>query len=69
MNPVHLAIDRAEAYFAGRDTRQGLVARRLLGTPRPDDQRLAEVLMRERRARPRGDGSVAGDLVATAWLA
>ena len=69
MNPVHLAIDRAGTYFAGRDTRPGLVARRLLGASKPDDARLADVLMRERRARPRGDGSVGGDLVATAWLA
>jgi hypothetical protein len=69
MNPVHLAIERASAYFAARDTRQGVVARRLLGTPRPDDARLAETLMRERRARLRADGSVGGDLVATSWLA
>jgi hypothetical protein len=69
MNPVHLAIERAGAYFAGRDTRQGFVARRLVGQPRPDDDRLAETLMRERRARLRGDGSAGGDLVATAWAA
>ena len=69
MNPVHLAIERASAYFAGRETRQGVVARRLLGTQRPEDARLAEALLRERRSRLRTDGSVAGDLVATSWLA
>jgi len=69
MNPVHLAIERASAYFATRETRQGHVARRLLGVPRPEDERLAESLMKERRARIRADGSVGGDLVATAWLA
>ena len=69
MNPVHLAIERAAAYFAIRETRQGYVARRLLGTQRPEDDRLAEALMKDRRARIRADGSVGGDLVATAWLA
>lgn len=69
MNPVHLAIERVAAYFAGRETRQGYVARRLLGIQRPEDDRLAEALMKDRRARVRSDGSVGGDLVATAWLA
>jgi len=69
MNPVHLAIERAATYFAARETRQGYVARRLLGTARPEDDRLAEALLKERRARIRSDGSVGGDLVATAWLA
>ncbi len=69
MNPVHLALERASAYFAERQTRQGYVARQLLGTPRPDDDRLAETLRREARSRVRGDGSQGGDLVATAWLA
>jgi hypothetical protein len=69
MNPVHLAIERAGVYFAARDTRQGVVARRLLNAQRPDDLRLADVLMREARTRLRSDGSVGGDLVATAWLA
>ena len=69
MNPVHLALERAATYFAERETRQGYVARRLLGASRPDDDRLAETLRREARTRLRGDGSVGGDLVATAWLA
>lgn len=69
MNPVHVAIERVGAYFTGRDTRQGFVARRLLGSPRGDDERLAEALMKERRARIRSDGSVGGDLVSTAWVA
>ena len=69
MNPVHLAIERAATYFAGRETRQGYVARRLLGNPRPDDDRLGEALTKDRRSRVRADGSVGGDLVATAWLA
>jgi hypothetical protein len=68
MNPVHRALERVSAYFAERPTRPGYVARRLLRVPRPDDTRLAHALVRERRPRQRADGSVAGDLVATAWF-
>jgi hypothetical protein len=69
MNPIHRAIERATVYFDGRDTRAGVVARRLLGRARPDDDRLVAALVRERRGRIRSDGSVGGDLVATAWVA
>ncbi len=69
MNPIHRAIERAALYFDGRDTRAGVVARRLLGRVRPEDERLVGALVRERRARIRSDGSVGGDLVATAWTA
>ena len=69
MNPVHVAIERVAVYFAPRETRQAFVARRLLGKPRDDDERLAEALMKECRARIRSDGSVGGDLVSTAWVA
>ncbi|MBI4541470.1 MAG: hypothetical protein HY705_00380 [Gemmatimonadetes bacterium] len=69
MNPVHRAIERASAYFAERRSRQGVVARRLLQAPRPDDGRLAQALVRERRTKARADGSRGGDLVATAWYA
>ncbi len=68
MNPVHRSLERVAAYYADRSTRPAIVARRLLETPRADDERLAHQLVRERRARQRADGSVAGDLVATAWL-
>jgi hypothetical protein len=67
MNPVHRAIERVTAYFADRPTRAGVVARRLLQVPGPEDTRLAQSLIRERRARVRIDGSIAGDLVQTAW--
>jgi hypothetical protein len=69
MNPIHRAIERAAVYFDGRETRAGVVARRLLRRYRPDDERLVAALVRERRSRLRSDGSVGGDLVATAWLA
>lgn len=67
MNPVHRAIERATAYFAERRTRPGVVARRLLQAPGADDHRLTQTLLRERRAKVRSDGSIAGDLVQTAW--
>jgi hypothetical protein len=69
MNPIHRAIERASAYFDVRDTRAGVVARRLLGRSRADDERLTARLVRELRAKIRRDGSVGGDLIATAWLA
>jgi hypothetical protein len=69
MNPIHRAIDRAVVYFDARETRPGLVARRLLRRVRPEDGRLEATLIRERRRKIRSDGSVGGDLVATAWLA
>ena len=69
MNPIHRAIERVTAYFDPRDTRAGVVARRLLGRPRAEDDHLVAALLRDRRSRIRSDGSVEGDLVATAWLA
>jgi hypothetical protein len=68
MNPVFRALERAAEYFRDRPTRQGLVARRLLDTSLDGDLKLAQQLLKERRAKLRADGSVAGDLVATAWL-
>jgi len=68
MNPVHRALERVSAYFAERATRPGYVARRLLHARRSDDERLAQTLTRQLRAHQRSDGSVGGDLVATAWL-
>src|SRR3990172_9571673 len=68
MNPVHRALERVAAYFAPRETRQAVVARQLLGMSRQEDARLTQALIRQRRARVRGDGSIAGDLVQTAWF-
>lgn len=60
------ALEGAAAFFAKRDTLHGVVARRLLGTPGPDDRDLADHLIRERRRRSRLDGSIGGSLVTTA---
>ena len=68
MNPVHRAIERITAYFADRDTRPAYVARGLLHTRRADDDKVCATLVREHRAKQKSDGSVAGDLIATAWF-
>jgi hypothetical protein len=60
---------RLERLFSGLDTRPGVIARRLLGIPRPEDERLAELLCIEHRARSKMDGSIGGSLVTTAWAA
>lgn len=63
------AFAKVAAYLAGRDTRPGLVARELVGQPRPGDGKLAEILTAERRARSKMDGSIDGSLLRTAWAA
>jgi len=56
-------------FFGQRQTRAGVVARRLLGIPRPEDESLTNQLIAERRRRTRMDGSVPGWVVATTWSA
>ena len=58
---------RAAEFFAGRQSRAGLLARRLLGTPAERDPALGDHLVRELRQRTRMDGSTEGSLVKTAW--
>ncbi len=64
---VRDAIHRLAEFFRGRQTRAGLLARRLLRRPAPDDLQLADHLVRERRRKSRMNGSIAGSLVQTAW--
>lgn len=68
MNPVHRSLERVADYFAERPSRPAFVARRLLRIVRSDDDKIAQQLIRERRAKQRSDGSIGGDLVNTAWL-
>jgi len=63
------AITRLESFFSVLDSRQGVLGRRLLGKPRPEDEQLTQVLVGERRAKTKMDGSVGGSLVTTAWAA
>jgi hypothetical protein len=60
-------IARLQAYFASAPTRQGILARRLLGNPSADDPQLAKDLARRLIAEIRVDGSVGGAFVSTAW--
>ncbi len=57
----------AAEHLAPLDTRPGVLARQVAGTERPGDAKLAELLVNERRARTRMDGSIDGLLVKTAW--
>jgi len=65
-DPLAVALQGAAAFFASRDTLNGVVARRLLGQPHPRDRELTDHLIRERRRRSRLDGSIGGSLVTTA---
>ncbi|MBI4499887.1 MAG: hypothetical protein HY700_01880 [Gemmatimonadetes bacterium] len=58
---------RAAEFFAGRQSRAGLLARRYLGIPAERDPVLSDHLVRELRQRTRMDGSTEGSLVKTAW--
>jgi hypothetical protein len=63
------ARERLSDYYRDRQTRAGVLARRLLGLERPQDADLTGHLISERRRRTRLDGSVDGTLIPTAWLA
>jgi hypothetical protein len=62
-------IDRLVLYFASAPTRQGLLARRSLGRPAPDDDALVQRLVAGMQAEVRSDGSLAGAVVPTIWRA
>jgi hypothetical protein len=63
------AIEQLRLYFAPLPTRQGILAREVLGQPAPDDEALANRLIAQMRAETRADGSVVGGVVATIWRA
>jgi len=63
------ALDRSRAFFRDRETRAGIVARRVLRIPRPADAELTDHLLRERRRRSTMDGSIGHSLVETARAA
>lgn len=60
-------IDRLALFFASAPTRQGVLSRRALGQPAPDDARLIQRLIDHMCSEIRSDGSVAGAVVATVW--
>lgn len=61
------AIERLALYFATLRTRPGILARRLLEAPAPDDRQLAAELAGALAADIRPDGSVGGGAVPTIW--
>ena len=63
------AIERLRLFFAATTTRQGVLARQVLGEPAPGDDLLARRLVDDMRAETRMDGSVAGAVVPTIWRA
>ncbi len=65
---LDLALTRVNAFFEGRKTKEGALAR-LMDRPHPQDRQLTGHLIRERRLRTRMDGSVDGSLMSTAWTA
>lgn len=69
MKTIKRGIARLEELFQDRSTRQGVLARQLLGKERAGDAKLAELLCNEVGARTRMDGSIGDSLVDTAWAA
>jgi hypothetical protein len=61
------AIEQLRLFFAPLPTRQGILARRALGQPAPDDEALTRRLVDQMRAEARPDGSLPGGVVATVW--
>lgn len=68
-NQIGAALERLAAFFAGERTRQGILARQLLGQSLADDAALADRIVREQRAETRIDGSVGGAFLPTVWRA
>jgi hypothetical protein len=62
-------IDRLVLFFASAPTRQGVLARRTLGRPAPDDDMLVQRLVAHMQSEVRDDGSIAGAVVPTIWRA
>lgn len=66
---IDAALERLAAFFAGERTRQGVLARELLGQSLDDDPALADRIVREMRAETRIDGSLGGAFLPTVWRA
>jgi hypothetical protein len=66
---IQETIDRLASLMGGAETRQGLLARAVLGRPFPDDRERAGRLAGALAAQLRADGSVGGAMVPTIWRA
>lgn len=67
VNPT--VLERAAIYFGAQPSRQGVLARRLLGIETPADAELGNTLARRLAAELRPDGSAGGSALATIWRA
>ena len=66
---ITAALARLEKFFAGRRSRQAILAREALERPDPGDAVLREQLRTELAAGLKSDGSVGGAVVPTIWRA
>lgn len=66
---VREGIERLALFFASAPSRQGVLARRSLGRPAPDDSALIGRLLAEMRSDAPGDGVGAGAVVPAIWRA
>ncbi len=64
---LNRALDGVAEFFESRQTRAGVVARRLFGASTNEDDGLVEQLIRERRRRTSMDGGIDGWVSATTW--
>ena len=71
VSPTELnrALDGVAEFFQSRQTRAGVVARRLIGASTVEDDSLANQLINERRRKTRLDGGIGGWVSATSWSA
>lgn len=66
---IDRALDGLTRWYSTRPTRPGILVRRALGVPAPDDDSTAHQMANNLRAETRMDGSVRGEFLTTAWRA
>jgi hypothetical protein len=63
------AVEQLRLYFAPLKTRQGILARRILGEPAVDDEAVTRDLLQGMEADYRSDGTFSGGVVGLVWRA
>jgi hypothetical protein len=63
------AVEQLRLYFAPLKTRQGILARKILGQPAADDDVVTRDLLQRMEADCRSDGSFSGSVVGMVWRA
>jgi hypothetical protein len=63
------AVEQLRLYFAQLKTRQGILARKILGQPAVDDAAVTRDLLQRMEADCRSDGSFSGGVVGMVWRA